>query len=125
LPQQQNKQQTMKKKITVDIEVLLPTQVTKEVELPLYLYDEKENSHIMYCENDSKYIPYQRHEIKFYSDETVRYWALIESDKQFEKSIASIGENLQPSLKEEFIEAFKTYINQCVDRLNTIASIEE
>lgn len=109
----------MTKKLTLEIEMLLPTQVTKEVEMPLYLFNNNDNCYIMYIENEEKtFAPFERYEVKIYDEDNIRMWKTNDTLKQFEKVVAVIGEDLQQITKEEYIEAFKAYTNFTINQFN-------
>lgn len=109
----------MSKKLTLEIEMLLPTQVTKEVEMPLYLFNKNDNCYVMYIENEKvSFAPFERYEVKIYDQDNIRMWRTNETLKQFEKTVAVIGEDLQQITKEEYIEAFKAYTTFTINQFN-------
>lgn len=110
------------KKLTIEVEMLLPTQVTKEIEMPLYLFCKKENSYHQYVIADDGYqwAAIKEAEVKIYHDGTIRCYRHSLSESSFSKIVAMIENDYELISKDEYLQAFKLYLNQQIEWMNEL-----
>lgn len=112
------------KSITLEVEMLLPTQVTKVVEMPLYLFCKKHNSyhHYTICDTGYQWSAVKEVEVKFYWDNTIRLYKHTLSENQFARIVALIESEYEMISKDEFVQAYKLYVNQEIETLNELVN---
>jgi hypothetical protein len=111
-------------KISMEVEVLLPTRVTKEIELPLFLYCKGTNSyhHVITCESGYTWSAVKETEVKFYADGSIRIYKHSLSESQFSKMVAMIEDEYEVITSHEFLEAYKLFLNQEIEWMNELIS---
>lgn len=103
-------------KVTFNLEVLLPTQVTREIEFPLFIENKKEKTIFMFTyDNDIRYLPFHRIEIKEYSDGSFRIYHNHEDESTVSRMIAELNGRYNLATKDDFLKAFKTYLDQIIE----------
>lgn len=109
-------------KLKMQVEVMLPTMVTKEIELPIFLYDKTERNCLMIKPNEtgSTILPFVTHEVHTYSDGTKRLWIRHDTEKSFMQLVNQIGEDLHEIKAEDFIHEVKQTIDQQIEYYNEL-----
>lgn len=109
-------------KMKLNIEMLLPTMITKEVDFPLYLHSKKDHSYVMIKDSESTdtYFEFDKIEIKKFSDGEIIMYKFSLSADQLKKIVASIDREFTQIEKEDFLFMFDNYKNQIEELYNSI-----
>lgn len=110
------------KKISLEIEILLPTKVTREVEFPMYVFSKKNNSYYQYeiCNSGYQWSAIKEKEIRFLYDNSVRLYQTSLSESQFAKVLSEVEGDLEIVPKIDFIGAYNIFITQETQKLNEL-----
>lgn len=112
----------MKKNLTLNIEVFLPTNVTREIELPFFYVSRLDKYLVMISENKDSELnnlnPYLKTELKKYNDGEIARFITAISQNKLEQIIASIDPIADAITADEFLLLAKEYTNQVIEWFN-------
>lgn len=114
----------MKKSLSVDVEILLPTNVTKEIKLPLFYVSKVDGYVTMISENEDGYdkinYPFIKTELKKYTDGSITRFVTSASLDKLKQIIASMDMVDDSIVADEFLLLAQEYANQIIAWFNHI-----